>query len=74
MLNLSSKVDNMMLNVDFFIQMRNIDYIDPIDPQIDVDDSLFLLARYQRAPSFKGLEYNKAPSVLGERIRHLYMY
>ena len=41
MLNLSSKVDNMMLNVDFFIQMRNIDYIDPIDPQIDVDDSLF---------------------------------
>jgi hypothetical protein len=36
-------VDNMMLNIDFFILVQNID---SIDPQIVVDDSFFLLASY----------------------------
>src|SRR5215207_10338821 len=67
-LNLSFKVDNMMLNIDFFILVQNIDCI---DPQIVVDDSLFLLASYQRAPLFKGSDSNKAPSVSNEGIRHM---
>jgi hypothetical protein len=67
-LNLAFKADNMMLNIDFFILVQNID---SIDPQIVVDDSLFLLASYQRAPLFKGSDSNKAPSVSDEGIRHM---
>jgi hypothetical protein len=70
-LNLAFKADNMMLNIDFFILVQNID---SIDPQIVVDDSLFLLASYQRAPLFKGSDSNKAPSVSDEGIRHVYMH
>jgi len=62
-LNLSFKVDNMMLNIDFFILVQNID---SIDPEIVVDDSFFLLASYQKAPLFKGSDSNKAPSVSNE--------
>jgi hypothetical protein len=70
-LNLSFKVDNMMLNIDFFILVQNID---SIDPQIVVDDSFFLLASYQKAPLFKGSDSNKAPSVSDEGIRHVYIH
>jgi hypothetical protein len=50
-LNLSFKVDNMMLNIDFFILVQNID---SIDPQIVVDDSLFFVSKLSEGSFIQG--------------------